>query len=575
MLRQLTLALVAFTATLPAQAILNVPSQYPTVQIAIGAAQNGDTVLVAPGVYVGPVDFLGKDITVKGDQGASSTTIQGTGGSPVVTFASGESTSSVLEGFTLTGGGASGVFITDASPIVRDCRIAGNVVTGSGGGGIRCQVTNGNNGSPFITGCHISGNITDRAGGGVFCNVDGGGTGQITLQGCTLENNSATAGASSYPRGGGAGAFYSVDATASLVVTIADCVVTANTAADRGGGFTFEEPSLVNVTSCRIANNVSGGGPVGGGGVWSTATQLNVTNCLVVGNSAADAGGGLAIATANTNTNYAILNCSIAGNTAPGVGGLYLLGPTSGTVSGSIVFGNAGVSIGGTTGYGLSVTFSAVDSGFFASNPTNISDDPQFVDPASGDYHLASSSPCVDAGGPPAASLPPLDVDGTARIVNGLVDMGADELPAAQLPGTMDALDLYTYVNGEGDPHADVLTVNPGDLLSAHLKATDGSLAGYPPLIVGQGFATGNPPAANPGLGDIHISLITPYTVVVGSLPPHPLLTPGLSPTGLAVFIAVPPGLSGTSVRLQGFVVAPIAANGQYGATRAHDIVFQ
>jgi len=74
---------------------LNVPGDYATIQGAIDAAVNGDTVLVAPGTYVENIDFLVKAITVKSSSGAEATVIDG--GNPpdpdfgsVVTFSNGE-----------------------------------------------------------------------------------------------------------------------------------------------------------------------------------------------------------------------------------------------------------------------------------------------------------------------------------------------------------------------------------------------------------------------------------------------------------------------------------------------------
>ena len=59
----------------------------------------------------------------------------------------------------------------------------------------------------------------------------------------------------------------------------------------------------------------------------------------------------------------------------------------------------------------------------------NISTDPLFVDSASGNYRLRTSSPARDAGdNTPPGTIRNYDLDGLARIDGVIVDMGAYEV---------------------------------------------------------------------------------------------------------------------------------------------------
>ena len=73
-----------------------VPDDYPTIQEAVIAAVNGDTIMVKPGEYIENITIKSKNITLCSQDPydediVSNTIISGGGNGPVITINSGES----------------------------------------------------------------------------------------------------------------------------------------------------------------------------------------------------------------------------------------------------------------------------------------------------------------------------------------------------------------------------------------------------------------------------------------------------------------------------------------------------
>lgn len=189
--------LFRFEEMYPGERIKHVPADYPTIQAAINATINGDTVLVAPGTYYENINFRGKAITVASHfiYDHNPATIEATiidGSYPfhpdsgsVVTFVSGEGSNSILQGFTITGGtGTSqwvpgkpqhlggGIYCSYSSPTIINNLITDNHIPDYGiphlesGGGIGCIRC-----SPTIANNLILNNSCEDA-GGIFFGAD-------------------------------------------------------------------------------------------------------------------------------------------------------------------------------------------------------------------------------------------------------------------------------------------------------------------------------------------------------------------------------------------------------------------
>jgi hypothetical protein len=152
-----------------------VPELVATIQGAIDVSVNGDTIIVAPGLYIENIDFLGKEIivgslffTTNDTSYISQTIIDGSSqtNKSLVTFIGQENENTELTGFTLTNGAGyngngGGIRCENSSPSLKDLVIIEN--SAYTGGGVYC-----NNGShPQLSRCRIIGNIAFE-GGGIF-----------------------------------------------------------------------------------------------------------------------------------------------------------------------------------------------------------------------------------------------------------------------------------------------------------------------------------------------------------------------------------------------------------------------
>jgi len=399
-----------------------VPDNYPTIQGAINASTHGDIIVVRPGTYFEhDISFLGKAITVMGTAPEDSVVVANTiveGNTTyrtVFIFQSGEDSTSVLSGLTITNAyDGSGVVTDYSSPKVINCVFSANTWSGM----------QNSNSSPTVINCIFSGN-SGSSGGGMLNSYS-----SPTVINCTFHEN-----------GGGMANWVESNPT------VINCTFSRNYTGNSGGGMTNVLDCNPTVINSRFIENTAGNG----GGVHSMGSGVMLINCTFNGNTATHGGG--------MYTNYSdatIINCTFNGNTAVRGGGMYN-DDSNPTVTNSILWDNGGA-IYNTGGSAPIVNYSNVEGGYAGEG--NIDTDPLFVDLDYGDFHLSSNSPCIDSGTDAGVYD---DFEEDIRPAGYGFDMGVDESPysvalnLALTPGSSQtvppggALDFRTLIQNNTD----------------------------------------------------------------------------------------------------------------------------
>ncbi len=459
--------------------VLRVPSAYPTIQAAVDAARDGDTVLIADGLYRGPgnrgILIDNKPITLRSEAGSATCIIdcQRQDRGFILSATQSPLRAAVVEGVTIRNGRPSGAssgggVVMGTSSTLRNCVITD--CESYRGGGVATGV------GATIEGCTIA----DNQGGGI---VAGQGA---TIRDCTITRNEGI-------EVGGIDAAHEV--------TIERCTVTYNQNNRKGGGVHVES-GLVRIVDSHIAFNRA---EKDGGGIYSLS-PLTLRRCVVEGNSTGGTGGGAVLHRADASA------CTFIGNVAESLRGGGIFG--SGTFESCLIGGNrvtggsgyqmalgGGASVGQSTFTNCTIagnTSAGGGAGLHADDTTlvncivrdnkpdeisfnpggeplvrysnvrggwpgvaNIDSDALFVGPPAGDYRLSPGSPCIDAGDTRAVAVAAtIDASGGSRCVDDGAAPNAGAADPYRPPVDMGAFErLSDDCNQNGVPDAEDIAV--------------------------------------------------------------------------------------------------------------------
>ncbi|MBI4243923.1 MAG: hypothetical protein HY606_07525 [Planctomycetes bacterium] len=383
---------------------LHVPAAYPTIQSAVDASKDGDTIIIAPGTYTGPgnrdIVIDSKSITVTSSAGPYQTIIDIQGSaqnmhwgfsikSTLLTAVN--PTTVTINGLTIQNGYFyGGVAINTRS--VHNVAVIGNIIKNNialwGGGAVHilnsdCNISYNlfqSNSSDLTAGYGDGGgailirnffslknlNIiiksnflignTSYFGGGIYINssYSGGISGAIEQN--FIYQNQAVKSVPFLNQGNGGGLHVSTFASVGLYLLIRNNIISGNIAQNNGGGMYFDissEEIDINIVNNTITKNNA---YVSGGGIYNEIPLIQPLGIIY---------------------NMMVANSIIWGN----------------CIGGDCTSQIPGAEMQDLTGTLLWAMFSDIRFGW--PGPFNINSDPLLTP----DFQLSSFSPCIDSAG--------------------------------------------------------------------------------------------------------------------------------------------------------------------------------
>jgi hypothetical protein len=332
----------------PARAtVIEIPTDYPTIQMGVDSSSDGDTVLVQPNRYVENINFNGHQIVLgslfltTGDTSyITSTVLDGDTANSVIINNNWYDSLSQITGFTIINGnafyGGGGIVFhgsgTISHNIIRDNRA-------SRGGGIYID------GNSLIEDNLITENQVTVAGGGI---ISYGGA-------CVIRNNQIINNVSTHYGGG-------IHLEDSQIITVENNIIAHNHAEHIGGGLLF----YADVAGGIVTNNL----------IIDNSSEIYSALGMYIGY-------------------YVITNNTIADNSRNPSGiRLYEYGEF--TLINNIIWNNADSELVIEPNASVAITYNDVQGGIDGEG--NINSYPLFCEPESDDYQLAANSPCAGTG---------------------------------------------------------------------------------------------------------------------------------------------------------------------------------
>jgi uncharacterized repeat protein (TIGR01451 family) len=469
---------------------------YSSIQTAVEASGEGDLIKVAAGIYSGvsvrprddftstgtvtQVVYLDKSITIQGGYTTTNWTTPDSEANPTILDALGEGrviyitgeVSPTIVGLRITGGDATGM---------GGCPDTWRVEVGDAGGGIYVISA-----TATILNNQIYSNTAEQAGGVHFLNYDG------TFQGNAVTHNIGYFGGLCFSCDGAnlSNNDFSSNDGGGLGLMFDGSTVHGNTISDNdGNGLTlFKNFSTISANTIT-ANTITSNTHYGGAGVYNAFSPATFVNNVIAGNHTDGSSSGVYIS-GDIRSISKWLHNTIANNTGGDGSGIYVTsGPHGQPVSsiftntviasqtvGISVNNGSTATLNGVLWYNTAITSSqSLTSTIFVHN--QVTGDPDFVDPGTGDYHITASSAAWDSG---VNSGWLNDMDDQARPMGWGYDLGADEVPGANLGLLMEASAEYANAGdalmysikidsrGEEDATGVVLT----DTLDNYLRGT-------------------------------------------------------------------------------------------------------